>query len=144
MDKYTVDALKAMLCRELDESVMRGIKTYQDLDNVKDTTEALKNLYKIEKLSMEEPMYSQRGGQGGNYAMGNSYMAYARADGQGGGQGGQGGNSRMYDPYLMERRYSGTDGKEQVIKELHRLMENTGDERMKSTLMECVGKMEKM
>ena len=135
MDKYTVDALKAMLCRELDESVMRGIKTYQDLDNVKDTTEALKNLYKIEKLSMEEPMYSQRGGQdGGNYMMGNSY---ART-GEGGG------NPRMYDPYLMERHYSGTDGKEQVIKELHRLMENTGDERMKSTLMECVGKMEKM
>lgn len=143
MDKYTVDALKAMLCRELDESVMRGIKTYQDLDNVKDTTEALKNLYKIEKLSMEEPMYSQRGGQSGeNYAIGNSYMQYARAGGQGGGQGG--GSSRMYDPYMMERRYSGTDGKEQVIQELHRLMETTGDERLKSTLMECVGKMEKM
>jgi len=44
MDKYTIGALKAMLCKELDEAVVRGIKTHEDLDIVKDVAETLKNL----------------------------------------------------------------------------------------------------
>ena len=52
MEKYTIDALKAMLCKELDESVTKGIKTHDDLDIVKDLTETLKNLEEIEMNSM--------------------------------------------------------------------------------------------
>lgn len=53
MDKYTIDALKAMLGKELDECVAKGIKSHEDLDIVKDLTTALKNLHKIEKYSNE-------------------------------------------------------------------------------------------
>ena len=53
MDKYTIDALKAMLGKELDECVVSGIKSHEDLDIVKDLTMTLKNLYKIEKYSTE-------------------------------------------------------------------------------------------
>ena len=49
MDKYTIDALKAMLWKELDAAVERGIKSHQDLDIVKDAAQTIKNLMKIEK-----------------------------------------------------------------------------------------------
>ena len=78
MEKYTIDALRAMLCKELDETVTRGIKTHEDLDIVKDSTEALKNLDKIEKNLMErnDEMrgYSQRRPMMYGYYDGNSYM----------------------------------------------------------------------
>ena len=54
MDKYTIDALKAMVGKELDECVAHGIKTHEDLDIVKDLTMVLKNLKSIERHDWEE------------------------------------------------------------------------------------------
>ena len=157
MDKYTIDALKAMLCAELDDLVRRGIKTHEDLDIVKDATEALKNLEKIEKHHMEEGLmewapekYSQRRG---NYMMDdfarrNSYnyydddMAFRRGGNSGIRDGG--GNSRAYSPYMMARGYSGTGTKEEVMQELHQIIDTTTDEKVKSAVLECVTKMEKI
>ncbi len=160
MDRYTMEALRGMLCRELDEAVMRGIKTHQDLDVVKDATEAIKNLNEIEmnlmnespqmNMGMDMNRYSQQNGNYArrNYAQGNSYNYYdegmfarggnSRADGGGGG------NSRAYGPYMMARGYSGTGSKEEILQELHEIVENASDERVKNTVLECVSKMENM
>lgn len=54
MDKYTIDALKAMIGKELDECVAHGIKCHEDLDIVKDLTMTLKNLHNIEWYGSEE------------------------------------------------------------------------------------------
>ena len=145
MERYTIDALRAMLCRELDETVMRGIKTHQDLDIVKDTTEALKNLDEIEMSMLGSQgmgEYSQRS-RAGNYARGNSYNydgnSYLRDN-----MGDDGGNSRIYGPSMMERKYSRTGSKEEVLQELHQIIENATDEKVKNTVLECVAKMERL
>ena len=54
MDKYTIDALKAMVGKELDECVAHGIKSHEDLDIVKDLTMVLRNLHKIETYGEEK------------------------------------------------------------------------------------------
>lgn len=54
MDKYTIDALKAMVGKELDECVAHGIKSHEDLDIVKDLTWVMKNLKDIERHDWEE------------------------------------------------------------------------------------------
>lgn len=163
MDRYTMEALRGMLCRELDEAVMRGIKTHQDLDVVKDATEAIKNLNEIEMnlmgespemgMGMDMRKYSQQNSNYArrNYAMDNSYNYYdegmfargGNSRGNGGG-GGQGGSSRAYSPYMMARGYSGTGSKEEVLQELHQIVEEASDEKVKGAVLECVSKMEKM
>ena len=148
MDRYTIELLKTMLCRELDEIARQSITSHQDLDIVKDLIESLKNLEEIEMNSMElypEPgmdmrRYSQRGS---NYRMGNSYNyydgnSYARGEG-----GNNTGNSRMNEAYAMNRGYSGMGNKEEILKELRRMMQETSDDKVRSAILDCISKMEK-
>lgn len=51
---------------------------------------------------------------------------------------------RAYGPYMMARGYSGTGSKEEILQELHEIVENASDERVKNTVLECVSKMENM
>ena len=144
MEKYTIDALKAMLCKELDESVTKGIKTHDDLDIVKDLTETLKNLEEIEMNSMAKTEEMRGYSQLNSYARGNSYSpynyynnSYARDDRN------NTDVSRAYNPYMMGN-YSMTGSKDEIIKELRQMAETTNNEKMKGTILECAAKMENM
>lgn len=91
--------LKDMLCREMDEIVMKGDLNAGDLETVHKLTDTIKNIYKIEMLkgSGYSGMY-----EGGSYGM--------RYDGRGGSYG-------SYDGYSGRRgrdsmgRYSSAGGK---------------------------------
>ena len=150
MDRYTSEALKTILCRELDEYARSGIKNHQDLDIVKDLLESLKNLEKIEMNSMDMDSgmdeYNMRGGNSyrmGNYTRGNSYNNYTRNSYARGSDMGGNNSYRYYDPYMMERGYSGTGTKEEIMKELHQMVQDTSDEEVKRSILDCISKMEK-
>lgn len=149
MDKYIADAIEAMLCRELDDIVRHGIKSHQDLDDVKDSVETIKNLAKIESMGgyieggIDMREYSQRGSnyRMGNYAQGNSYNNYYGRDSYA--RGDMGGNpNRMYEPYMM-KGYSGTGSKEEILEGLHQMVKDTSDEKIKTAVLDCISKMEK-
>ena len=86
-----------------------------------------------------------RGGQGGNMLAGGNYMMYDMNDSYA-----DGGNSYLYyDPryespmYPMSRGrgYSRTGNKEDAMKELKELMQETNDEMVKSAISEAIEKM---
>ena len=86
-----------------------------------------------------------RGGQGGNMRAGGNYMMYDMNDSYA-----DGGNSYLYyDPryespmYPMSRGrgYSRTGNKEDAMKELKELMQETNDEMVKSAISEAIEKM---
>ena len=86
-----------------------------------------------------------RGGQGGNPRVGGNYMMYDMNDSYA-----NGGNSYLYyDPryespmYPMSRGrgYSRTGNKEDAMKELKELMQETNDEMVKSAISEAIEKM---
>ena len=86
-----------------------------------------------------------RGGQGGNMRAGGNYMMYDMNDSYA-----DGGNSYLYyDPryespmYPMSRGrgYSRTGNKEDAMKELKELMQETNDEMVKNAISEAIEKM---
>ena len=153
MEKYTIDALKAMICKELDESVTRGIKSREDLEVVKDLTESFKNLEKIEKYKKEQEEiemgmrgYSQRRN---NYAQGNSYYYddmynYMRGNSNTNNNRINRGNSDNFDPMMMRNRRYSRANKEEAIQELHKIAENATDEKIKDMVFDCISNMERM
>lgn len=106
MEKKTVDALRVMLCGELDDIAKEGKLTHESLDIVKDLLESMKALAKIEKMeeekeamSMDMKGYSQRTiGRyyvDGEYGTGNSYGGRSMYD-MGQGNPYRGGNGNSY------------------------------------------------
>lgn len=106
MEKKTVDALRVMLCGELDDIAKEGKLTHESLDIVKDLLESMKALAKIEKMeeekeamSMDMKGYSQRTmGRyyvDGEYGTGNSYGGRGMYD-MGQGNSYRGGNGNSY------------------------------------------------
>lgn len=157
MERKTVDALRVMICGELDEVAKQGTLTHESLDIVKDLLESLKNLKKIEKLEdeKEERMmgYSQRSmgryyidgtyGNGNSYA-GNQYSmnSYAR----GGNSNAQGNSNYGFYPMYENSMYSGRGysrhgEKHEIIEKLQELMNETNDEKVRNSISEAINKM---
>lgn len=158
MEKKTVEALRVMICGELDDVAKQGSLTHESLDIVKDLLESLKNLHKIEKMEDEkegrEMMgYSQRSmGRyyvDGTYGDGRSYARnqYERMDGNSYAQGGNSnyGYYPMYDypMYSGRRGYSYDGEKHEVIEKLHEMMNETTDEKVRNLISETINKMNK-
>lgn len=142
MDKYVSRDLQHMICKELE-----GIAKKKELDTpatveiLKELTSSLKNLMKIDKMNMEmeeDPSmrgYSQR--STGRYYVDGTYgtdRGYYDSD-----------NpyriSKMY-PLYMEGGYSKkSESKEEIIKELHKLMAEAPDEQIKQSIIEILNKM---
>ncbi len=158
MEKKTIDTLRVMLCGELEEVTKKGSLTHESLDIIKDLLESIKNLGKIEefekeKQSLEMMGYSQRpmGGyyMDDMYANGNSYARnqYSMMDGGSYARGGGGNSNYGYNPmfnypmYSGRRGYSRDDGKQEMIEELHEMMNKTSDEKIKMTISEAIEKM---
>jgi len=164
MDKKVMDTLHAMLCGEIEDIAKKGTLSHETLDVLKDLVETEKNLEKIKKYKREEESewedkgYSQRkyyidadyqpgmnsyargGGNSYGYSMGRVYD---------GGRSYMDGNSYMYDSrydmpmYSMARGYSRTGSKSEMIEELHKMMNEAGDETVKKAIQEAITKMSK-
>lgn len=157
MDRYTIDSIKAAICRELDEIAHKGLRTHEDLDITKDLVETYKNLEDIEMNSSEEygnpdvdmRKYSQRGNnyRMGNYSQRNYNTYYGRnsytPDNNMGMSMADGNMPYTNGNYLMGRSYTGPEEKSEVIKELHQMVQNTSDEQIKKSILDCISKMEK-
>lgn len=170
MEKKTMDTLRAMICREIEDIAKKGSLSHETLDILKDLVETEKNLVKIEKYEgekkeMEMGMdggYSQRkfyiDADYQPYSQRNSYgypdMSYARG-GQSYARGGQSyadGNSYMnsymypmYDMpmYANARGYSRTQSPQEMAQELRTMMQETTDPALKTAISEVISKVEK-
>lgn len=156
MDRYVSRDLQNMVCKELEGiAKKKEIDTPATVELLKGLTGSLKNLMKIDKLEMEkeEPMemmkgYSQRsmgryyvdgtyGGQRDPWGYGD--YSYAQS-----GRGMDSGNSYRYPMgYPMyDNRYSRTgEDKEEMKREMMKLMESTNDEKMRKSILEVMNKM---
>ena len=163
MDRKTVENLRAMLCEEIEAISKKGtLGTHETLDILKDLIETEKNLGKIEHYDREKeestalamPGYSQRkyfidadyqpgghmsyAGPTNSYGYGNSYGGHTVYDVD------RGSYMYMEPRYGYEdRRYSRTSSKEEVIKELKEMMEDTSDQTIKTTIQEALTKLNK-
>ena len=170
MEKKTIDALRAMLCGEIEDIAKKGNLTHESLDILKDLIETEKNLGKIEHYDKEKeesqalmmPGYSQR-----KYYIDADYQppmapnSYARS-GQGNSYGYSmgrtydGGNSYMYHPgydpmsmYSMTggnsyaRGYSRHGDKQEMVMELQEMMNETQDMKVKDAIQKALNEMNK-
>lgn len=162
MEKKTMDALRAMLCGEIEEIAKKGNLTHESLDILKDLIETEKNLGKIEHFDKEKeesqalmiPGYSQRkyyidadyqpghmsyAGPTNSYGYGNSYGGRTVYDVDR--------NSYMYmSPqydHSMARGYSRTGSKAEMIEELKQMMNETSDQTVKTAIQDAIAKMNK-
>ena len=159
MEKKTMDALRAMLCGEIEEIAKKGNLTHESLDILKDLIETEKNLGKIEHFDKEKeesqalmiPGYSQRKYYiDADYQPG-GHMSYAGPTNSYG----YGGrtvydvdrNSYMYmSPqydHSMARGYSRTGSKAEMVEELKQMMNETSDQIVKTAIQDAIAKMNK-
>ena len=162
MEKKTMDALRAMLCGEIEDISKKGNLTRESLDILKDLIETEKNLGKIEHFDKEKeesqalmlPGYSQRkyyidadyqpghmsyAGPTNSYGYGNSYGGRTVYDVDR--------NSYMYmSPqydHSMARGYSRTGSKAEMVEELKQMMNETSDQTVKTAIQDAIAKMNK-
>ena len=120
MNMKHLDALKDMLCEELEEITRKGELSAGDLDTAHKLTDTIKNIDKIQML--EDGDYSRAGEReadmrgtfgrdaGNGYNRGNSYANRGR--------------------HYVRGHYSRTDGRERMISDIEDMMqEATGAER---------------
>lgn len=118
MDMKHLDALKDMLCEELEEITRKGDLSAGDLDTAHKLTDTIKNIDKIQML--EDGDYSRTGeweadtrgtyGKGGDYRRGNSYANRGR--------------------HYVRGHYSRNDGRDRMIADIEDMMRDaTGEER---------------
>ena len=171
MEKKTMESLRAMLCKEIEDIAQKGNLTHESLDILKDLIETEKNIGKIEHYDNEKEMkeglvpynagYSQR-----KYFIDADYQPGMNSYARGGmGRNSYGmdgrmvydvdtGNSYMYyDPrydnpmYSMARGgnygYARTGSKEETMSELRELMNGATDEKVRAALQEAITKMQK-
>lgn len=153
MEPMTIDNLKRLLCREIDEYSNKPKLTMPDLETVHMLTDTYKNLDKIEML--EEGEYSQGNGKwsaegsyagdnaqrGGRYSRGYDRdepmsRAYDRADGY------DRGNSYARQHYVRGH-YSRDDGKPQMLSQMQDMLYSDKlDQRQKETLRKAIEQMQ--
>ncbi len=124
----TVEDLKEMLCKELDEIGMKQELSAGDLDTVNKLTETIKNLYKIK---MFEEEYR---GDGGSYNGGSSSRRGYSRDSSYGGYSGR---------HYVRGHYSRESGRDYMMEQLEEIM-NNADGREKEALRRCMSQIEKM
>lgn len=145
--------LKQMLCEELEQYGKKGELSAGSLDIVDKLAHAIKNLDKIIEAKEEEEysMAMQGGQQGGSYARGErGGRSNARGGSYEGGSyargsyaRGRGSNARRdsMGRYASEGGYSRNDD---MIAELHELMNEAQDEQTRQEFQRFIQKMEMM
>ena len=163
MEKKTMDALRAMLCGEIEDIAKKGNLTHESLDILKDLIETEKNLGKIEHFDKEKeesqtlmiPGYSQR-----KYYIDADYqpgqMSYAGPQSSYNMGGNSYGGRMVYDvdrnsymymtpqyDHSMARGYSRTGSKAEMVEELKTMMNETTDQTVKTAIQDAIAKMNK-
>ena len=170
MEKKTMESLRAMLCKEIEDIAQKGNLTHESLDILKDLIETEKNIGKIEHYDNEKEMmeglvpydagYSQR-----KYFIDADYQPGMNSYARGGmGRNSYGMDGRVvydvdtgnsytyYDPmrlpmYSIARGgnygYARTSSKEEMVTELKEMMNNASDEKVRAALQEAITKMNK-
>lgn len=134
---HMYEELKEMLCKELEEITRKGELTAGSLDTVDKLTHAIKSIDTI--IAMEE--------YGDDYSRRRSY------DGEMDGMRSE--RRRMYDGRSYARKrdsmgrysrdgYSYDEAKDDMINDLHELMQDTHDERTKQEFKKFINKLESM
>ncbi len=133
---HMYEELKDMLCEELEEITKKGELTAGSLDTVDKLTHAIKSIDTI--VAMED--------YGDDYSHRRSY------DGQMDGMRSE--RRRMYDGRSYARKrdsmgrysrgYSYADAKEDMIADLHEVMNETQDEKLKGEVKKFISKVENM
>lgn len=137
----SLENIKEMLCKELEEIARKPEMGAGDLEIVHKLTDTIKNIDKI--CMLEDGDYSEDGGWEmpgrGSYGRGSSYANrgrhyvrghYSRADGYGDG-GNRGG-----------RGYSRDDGRDYMMEQMERLMQESDNEKERSIIRRCMTQLE--
>ena len=155
MKARTIDDLREMLCKELDEIAEKGELSAGTLETVHKLTDTYKNLGKIEMLE-EYDGYSQDGGDWearGSYEGGSSYARDGRRSGMHYVRGHYSRADGMDDEYSMARGrdsrgrysrdgYSRAGGKQEMIEQLDDMIESAGSEREREALRKAKEKIQ--
>lgn len=168
MEKKTVESLRAMLCKEIEDIAKKGNLTRDSLDILKDLIETEKNIGKIEHYDSEKEMkeglipynagYSQR-----KYFIDADYQPGMNSYARGGMDGrmvydvDSGNSYAYYDPmrlpmYSMARGgmgnsnaggYSRHGDTQEMTKELKEMMNETQDVKVKDAIQKVLNEMNK-
>jgi len=125
--------LKEMLCGELEQMMQK--KSNFNIDLIDKLTHSLKSVETI--IAMYEADNSNSYGYNG-YNRGNGNRSYRRNSYDGG-------NGGSYNNYRMNRRtynYSRDDGKQEMISDLHEMLNEAGSEKERNAIMQCIEKLE--
>lgn len=128
MSARSMDKLKMMLCKELDEVAEKGTMTAGDLEMVHKLTDTIKNIHKIKMLDeagyseYSERRYSMDGFREGQMRPDGSYyrsnMSRARGSYDGGGS--YDSYADSHNSYRRGRSYSGSVDAEEELMEILR------------------------
>lgn len=138
---HMYEELKGMLCKELEEITRKGELTAGSLDTVDKLTHAIKSIDTI--VAMEE--YSDDYNYRGSYDRESDGMSSARRRTYDGRSYARGRNAKRDSMGRYSRGgYSYDDAKDDMINDLHELMQDTHDERTKQEFKKFINKLETM
>ena len=138
---HMYEELKEMLCKELEEITRKGELTAGSLDTVDKLTHAIKSIDTI--VAMEE--YSDDYNYRGSYDRESDGMSSARRRTYDGRSYARGRNAKRDSMGRYSRGgYSYGDAKDDMINDLHELMQDTHDERTKQEFKKFINKLESM
>lgn len=114
----SMKTLKEILCKELDEFAYNGQVSRSDLETIRDLTESIKNICKINMFDEQGSSYDGGSGRSGSYG---SYGSYGRGGSYGSGYPSR--NSRgTSETSGRGGRYSYGDDNEMVTQKLEEMM----------------------
>lgn len=128
------EEIKDMLCDELDEVTKKGELTAGSLDIIDKITHAIKSIDTIVAMEQYDDGYTRRY----DYARGDN-ESMRRGDGR-----------RSYAPRRRDAmgryttRYTRDDAREDMIADLHEVMNGTHDEKLKNEVKKFIEKVENM
>lgn len=124
---HYIEDLKRTLCEELEEIAQKGDLSAGDLDTVDKLAHTIKNL---DKIMMGEGDYSNAGDWAarGSYDRGRVYY--------------DGGNSYRNRHRDSMGRYSRADAKEDIVRKLRRMLDDTSDGKIREALEAALREME--
>lgn len=138
---HMYEELKGMLCKELEEITRKGELTAGSLDTVDKLTHTIKSIDTI--VAMEE--YSDDYNYRGSYDRESDGMSSARRRTYDGRSYARGRNAKRDSMGRYSRGgYSYDDAKDDMINDLHELMQDTHDERTKQEFKKFINKLETM
>ena len=146
--------IREMLEVELEEITKSGKLSPGGLDMLNKVTETIKNTYKIEMLAEyneeQDDEYSMRRGmsradgmseRGRSHGGGNSYNESGDSYARRGQHYVRGHYSR--DDGMSERRYSSDDGRQKMLSQLRKMMEEARDEPTREAIHRCMAQLDK-